>query len=82
MIRFVFGSIIGDISHDLGVSETFCYVIIVVIALTIGAAIIMWFMGGRRRRKEMKDMNKKTCPSCGEDNEPGALLCKYCEEML
>lgn len=79
---FIFANMIEDISKDLGVSQTFCYVIIVILALTVVFAIISWIIGGRRRKKELKELNKKTCPACGGDNEPDALLCRYCEEML
>lgn len=82
MAWLVVNSFIGDISRDLGVSETFCYIIIVIFILTIAFAAISWLIGGKRRKKEMKEMNKKICPGCGGDNEPDALLCKFCEEML
>ncbi|UCE37430.1 MAG: hypothetical protein JSW00_18550 [Thermoplasmata archaeon] len=75
-------SIIDDISKDLGVSATFCYLILAVLAMTIGFAFITWIIGGRRRKKEIKEMNKKTCPACGGKNKEDALLCKFCDEML
>ncbi len=77
-----FASIIDDISTDLGVSPTFCYLIIAVLAMTIGFAVISWIIGGKRRKSEIREINKKICPSCGGANSPDALLCRYCEEML
>ncbi|MEE9152106.1 MAG: hypothetical protein V3U20_09785 [Thermoplasmata archaeon] len=82
MRNFIFASIIEDISEDIGVSETFCYIIIAILALTVVFAIVSWIIGGKRRRKEIRESRKKTCPGCGGDNEADALLCKYCEEML
>ncbi|UCG70629.1 MAG: hypothetical protein JSV09_06320 [Thermoplasmata archaeon] len=75
-------NIIEDISKDIGVSTTFCYIIVAFLVLTVIFAIISWIIGGRRRRKELREMNKKVCPACGGDNKPDDLLCKYCEEML
>ena len=77
-----FTDIIQDISKDLGVSTTFCYLIIAILGLTIDFAVITWIFGGLRRKKEIRDLKKKTCPSCGGDNSPDALLCKHCDEML
>ncbi|UCE73982.1 MAG: hypothetical protein JSV56_13335 [Methanomassiliicoccales archaeon] len=82
MIGPITANIIDDISQDLGVSQTFCYVIIAILALTIVFGIISWIVGGRRRKKELLDAKKKICPGCGGENKPDALLCKYCEEML
>jgi len=50
--------------------------------LTVVFAIVGWIIGGRRRKKEMRDRMKKTCPGCGGENDPDAILCQYCEEML
>jgi hypothetical protein len=73
---------IDDISADLGVSSTFCYVIIFILGLTIIFAVIGWYLGAKRRKREKFDATKKVCPSCGGDNKADALLCKHCEEML
>ncbi len=78
----VINSFIEDISNELGVSPTFCYIILVIFILTITFGVISWIIGAKRRNKAMKEMNKKVCPGCGGDNEPDALLCMYCEEML
>lgn len=78
----IFANIVDDISNDLGVSSTFCYIIIILLILTIAFAIISWIIGGSRRRREIREMKKKICPSCGGENKPDALLCKYCDEML
>jgi hypothetical protein len=78
----LFTDIIQDISKDLGVSPTFCYVIIAILGLTIAFAFITWIFGGLRRKKEIRDAKKKTCPFCGQDNSPDALLCKHCDEMI
>jgi predicted permease len=80
--RFIPANIIDDISKDLGVSQTFCYFIIAILALTVVFAFVGWIIGGRRRKKEMRERMKKPCPACGGDNDPDAILCQYCEEML
>ncbi len=82
MDMLLFTDIIQDISKDLGVSTTFCYLIIAILGLTIAFAVITWIFGGLRRKKEIRDLKKKTCPFCGGDNSPDALLCKHCDEML
>ena len=82
MSGFLSNNIIEDISKDLGVSQTFCYVIIIILVLTVVFVIAFWILGGRRRKKELKEMKKKACPACGGDNDPDALLCEFCEEML
>jgi hypothetical protein len=73
---------VDDISSDLGVSTTFCYVLIGILALTFAFAIIGWIAGGRRRKRERYGLTKKICPGCGGENKPGTLLCKFCDEML
>lgn len=82
MTVYIPANIIEDISQNLGVSLTFCYIIIAILALTIVFAIISWIIGGRRRKKEIRESMKKICPGCGGENDPDAILCKYCEEML
>ena len=82
MWKFIPANIIDDISSDLGVSTTFCYFIIAILVLTAVFAVVGWIVGGRRRKKERREMMKKTCPACGGKNDPDALLCQYCEEML
>ncbi len=82
MWRFIPANIIDDISEDLGVSQTFCYFIIGILVLTIVFAIVSWIIGGKRRKKEIRESMKKICPGCGGKNDPDALLCQYCEEML
>lgn len=73
---------IEDLSKDLGVSQTFCYFIIGMLLLTMAFAVIFWITGARRKNKELKELKKKPCPACGGANDPDALLCKFCEEML
>lgn len=75
-------NIVDDISAEMGVSTTFCYVIIVILVLTIIFGIIGWYLGAKRRKREKFEATKKVCPSCGGDNKGDALLCKYCYEML
>ncbi len=82
MTWFAYNGFIDDISNELGISPMFCYVIIIIVIMTIAFAVISWIIGKKRREKEMLEMNKQICPGCGGDNAPDALLCKYCEEML
>ncbi len=82
MTKFAYNGFIDNIGNELGVSPMFCYVIIIIVIMTIAFALISWIVGKKRREKEMLEMNKKICPGCGGDNAPDALLCKYCEEML
>lgn len=82
MIPDIYANIFDDISADLGVSTTFCYLIAGILGLTILFAVISWLISGKRRKKELKELQKKICPACGGENKPDALLCKYCEEML
>ncbi|UCF08576.1 MAG: hypothetical protein JSW28_02490 [Thermoplasmata archaeon] len=82
MLELFINEIIDDIRSDLGVSRTFCYFIIAILFLTILFSIVMWFIGGRRRKRELREAKKKTCPACGGENDPDALLCTYCDEML
>lgn len=74
--------IIEDLSSDMNVSPTFCYVIVGILALTFAFAIIGWIAGKSRRKKERYQSKKKICTACGGENKPDALLCKYCDEML
>jgi ribosomal protein L40E len=82
LIGPITANIIDDISHDIGVSPTFCYIIIAILGLTIIFAVIGWIIGGKRRKKERYDTKKKICPACGGENKPDALLCRFCDEML
>lgn len=82
MLGPISASMIDDVSSELGVSITFCYVLIGIMALTIVFAIVAWVAGGRRRKREKFEATKKVCPSCGGDNKPDDLLCKHCDEMI
>jgi hypothetical protein len=82
VFAFDINDLISDTAKDLGVSETFCLVIIGILVLTIIFVIIAWLAGGRRLRKERRAKNKKICPVCGGENPPDALLCTFCDEML
>ena len=82
MLAFDINDLIHDTASDLGVSDTFCLVIIAILVLTVIFAIITWIIGGRRLRKERREKNKKTCPACGGENASGTLLCTFCDEML
>jgi hypothetical protein len=73
---------VDDISAELGVSSTFCFLIIGILGLTIIFSIVAWYMGAKRRKREKFDATKKVCHSCGGDNKGDALLCKHCDEML
>jgi hypothetical protein len=82
LIELALTDTIEDLSKEIGVSQTFCYLIIGILLLTIIFAIIFWIMGARRRKKEMKEKKKMPCPACGGLNDPEEILCKFCEEML
>jgi hypothetical protein len=82
LIGPIHAGIVDNIASDMGVSTTFCYVIIAILALTLVFAIIGWIAGSRRRKREQLDLKKKICPACGGENKHDELLCKYCEEML
>ncbi len=82
MLAFDINDLIHDTANDLGVSDTFCLVIIAILVLTVIFAIITWIIGGRRVKKERRAKNKKLCPACGGENPPDALLCTFCDEML
>lgn len=82
MLAFDINDFIHDIATDLGVSDTFCLVIIAIFAFTIIFAIISWIVGGRRLKKERRYKNKRICTACGGANPQDALLCTFCDEML
>lgn len=82
VLEFDINDFISDTAKDLGVSETFCLLIIGILVLTAIFAFIAWIVGGRRLKKERRAKNKKICPVCGGENPPDALLCTFCDEML
>ena len=82
MFNQIPAGIIEDISSDMNVSPTFCYVIVGILVLTFAFAFIGWIVGKRRRKKERYQSKKKICPACEGENKPDALLCEYCDEML
>jgi uncharacterized membrane protein (GlpM family) len=43
---------VDDISAELGVSTTFCYLIIGILGLTIIFSIVAWYVGSKRRKQE------------------------------